>query len=150
RVGDLPCETLQPSSVRSRADATALFAALTLSFGRVVMKSVRLAITRCPARAVRTYTLRGVGHWRGGVQVYLGRLRRFQLRARVGSTITPSPMPPHQTGRDHFGHPASRPCSPRGVRKRCTTVPWSWYSPAFLKKEGGNARKPLPRRLCFR
>ena len=33
---------------------------------------------------------------------------------------------PHQTGRDHFGHPASRPCSPRGVRKRCTTVPWSW------------------------
>ena len=106
--------------------ATALFAALTLSFSRVVMKSVRLAITRCPARAVRTYTLRGVEHWRGGVQVYLGRLRRFQLRARVGSTITPSPMPPHQTGRDHFGHPASRPCSPRGVRKRCTTVPWSW------------------------
>ena len=57
RFGRWPWVKLKPRNVRSRAAATALFATLTLSFSRVVMKSVILAITRCPARALRTYTL---------------------------------------------------------------------------------------------
>jgi transposase len=51
-----------------------------------------------------------VGGRRGGVQAALGRIRRFQLRARVGFAIAPSPAP--ATSNRTGGFPASG--SPRG------------------------------------
>ena len=46
-----------------------------------------------------------VGDRRGGVQVALGRIRRFQLRARLERTITPFPVP--ATSNRTGGFPAS-------------------------------------------
>ena len=43
-----------PRNVRSPGGATALFALFTVSLSVVVMNRVRLAITRCPARSLRT------------------------------------------------------------------------------------------------
>jgi hypothetical protein len=45
---------------------------------------------------------------RGGVQAALGRIRRFQLRARLERAITPSRPPPLRTGQAVFPHPALR------------------------------------------
>jgi hypothetical protein len=54
-----------------------------------------------------------VGDRRGGVQASLGCLRRFQLRARVGCAIAPSPVP--ATSNRTGGFPASG--SPRGCHR---------------------------------
>ena len=48
----------KPRNDSARAGTTALFAMLTWSLSRRVIKAVRLAITRWPARALRTYTLK--------------------------------------------------------------------------------------------
>jgi hypothetical protein len=36
----------------------------------------------------------------------------FGCRCLTSQTLAPSPALPHQTGRDHFGHPAFRQHSP--------------------------------------
>jgi hypothetical protein len=43
-----------PKNFRSHGRATALFDSFTFSFSLVVMNRVMLAITRCPARWLRT------------------------------------------------------------------------------------------------
>ena len=50
----------------------------------------------------------------------------FRVSVPLERPIAPSPTPPHQTGRDHFGHPAFRPRSPGGMRKTRTTAAPPW------------------------
>jgi putative transposase len=47
-----------------------------------------------------------VEHWRGDFRRPLGCVRRFQLRARLESSVTPFPVPPRRTGRAELSHPA--------------------------------------------
>jgi hypothetical protein len=47
----------------------------------------------------------------------LGRIRRFQLRARLESPIERSPVPPHQTVLEVFPHTAFRSSSPQDLRQ---------------------------------
>jgi hypothetical protein len=49
-----------------------------------------------------------VGGRRGGVQGSLGSVRRFQLRARVGTPSLRLRPPPRRTGQADFRHPAHR------------------------------------------
>jgi hypothetical protein len=53
-----PVVKLNPRNFRSCGRATALFASFTLSLSLCVMNRVMLAITRCPARSLRTEMLR--------------------------------------------------------------------------------------------
>ena len=63
-----------------------------------------------------------VGRWRGGVQGVRGQaVSPLSGECPPERPIAPSPTPPHQTGRDHFGHPAFRPRSSGGMRKTRTT-----------------------------
>jgi transposase len=67
-----------------------------------------------------------VGGRRGGVQAALGCVRRFQLRARVGSAIAPSPAP--ATSNRTGGFPASgspRGCHHVGVMRPSRSAPLS-------------------------
>jgi hypothetical protein len=49
-----------------------------------------------------------VGGRRGGVQACLVCIRRFRLRARIGSPSHRFRPPPHRTGQAGFPHPAHR------------------------------------------
>ena len=75
-----------------------------------------------------------VGGRRGGVQAALGCVRRFQLRARVGSAIAPSPAP--ATSNRTGGFPASG--SPRGCHLVGVMRP---SRPAPLSRDGGNGSR---------
>ncbi len=89
-----------------------------------------------------------VGDRRGGVQASLGCIRRFQLRARVGCAIAPSPVP--ATSNRTGGFPASG--SPRGCPRIGVMRP---FRSTLLSRDRGNGpgshhRDPKSRtRSCY-
>jgi hypothetical protein len=86
-------------------------------------------------------------------RLLLGCIRRFQLRARLGSSVERSPVPPHQTVRAVLPHTAFRSSSSQSMRVRRY---WAWvgiaHSPNSLKsRDAGHCFIPLPlrcRRFC--